>query len=413
MSKELKEKFENLKKEDLSIDLTRGQPSTEQFNLANNLNQVLGDDKNWFLSEDEQDCRNYPGGVEGLKEARDYFSKILGVSSDNVVVGNNSSLSLMNDVLRWLMLKGSSSVEEPWLGQSPKFICPVPGYDRHFHMLETIGIDLISVPLLADGPDVDKIKEIVEEDDLVKGMIAVPQYSNPTGITFSDDVVIALAKLKPKAKDFTIIWDNAYSIHDLTKDRVRVKNLLACCRDLGCPERAIMFSSTSKITFSGSGIGFMAMSSKNTEYFSKLFQTQYITPDKLNQLRHVKFFKSYDGGLEALMDKHAEILLPKFEAVQAVFEAELSEASYAKWSKPKGGYFINLDVQPGTANRVVELAEELGVKLTNAGATFPGGRDPENKNLRIAPSRPSLDEVKKAAEVVALSIKLAAGEVEE
>jgi len=402
---QIEKRYEELKGAGLSLDMTRGQPSEEQFALSNKLITALGEKD--YQCNSGTDCRNYPGGVLGLKEARELFGKIIGVPAEQTIVGNNSSLSMMHNVLSWLMLRGACGVEKPWFGRSVKFICTVPGYDRHFTMLESLGIQMIPVQLGEEGPDLEEIQKLVEKDDSIKGLITVPQYNNPTGLTFSDEVVIGLAELQPKASDFTIIWDNAYAIHDIENEAERVKNILACCRDLGCSERAIVFSSTSKVTFSGAGLGFMGASEANIKYFQKLFTSQMICPNKVEQLRQVKFFQKRKGGLEAHMKEHSKLVKPKFDAVYEALEKELSGTELARWSKPKGGYFISLDVPEGKAKKVVELAAEAGVKLTPAGATFPKGNDPKDENIRISPTRPPLEDVKKAAEVLALCVRLA------
>ena len=327
----VRERYEELKASGLALDMTRGQPSDEQFALSNKMITALGEDS--YKSKSGMDCRNYPGGVLGLEDAREVFGPIIGVPAEQTIVGNNSSLSMMHNVLSWLMLRGACGVEEPWFGKSVKFICTVPGYDRHFTMLESLGIEMIPAVLGDNGPDVKEIQQLVGNDASIKGLITVPQYNNPVGMTFSDEVVIELADLQPKAKDFTIIWDNAYAIHDIEKDNERVKNILSCCRDLGCPERAIVFSSTSKVTFSGGGLGFMGASEANIKYFQKLFTSQMICPNKLEQLRQVKFFEKLKGGLEAHMKEHAKLVKPKFDAVYEALDKELSGTELAQFQK--------------------------------------------------------------------------------
>ena len=404
----LKGRFEELKNSGLNLDITRGQPADDQFDLSLDLITALSQSE--YKSESGVDCRNYPGGVCGLKEARKFFGEVLGASAEETIVGNNSSLLLMNDVLRWYMLKGAPGVETPWFGQKAKIICPVPGYDRHFTMLETLGIEMITTEMDDEGPVMSQIEELVKKDKSIKGIVLVPQYSNPTGITFSDEVVDRLSQMKTAAEDFTIFWDNAYAIHHIVEEPRICKNLLLACKDAGNANRALMFSSTSKVTFAGAGLGFMSASIDVINYITKLFSTQFIGPDKFNQLRHLRFFEEYPDGLPGLMKRHAASVGPKFEAVQEILAQELGGTGLATWTQPEGGYFVSLDTKPGLAKRVVELASQAGVKLTAAGATFPGNNDPEDKNIRIAPTRPPLEEVKKATQVLAVCIKLASAE---
>jgi len=406
---DLKERYEQLKSAGLSLDITRGQPASAQFDLSAGLIDVLS--KEDFTSRDGVDCRNYPGGVTGLKEARELFAKVLDITPEETIVGNNSSLLMLNDVFRWIMIRGTAAANEPWQNQAAKMICPVPGYDRHFTMCQALGVEMLTCGMDSSGPLMDEVEKLAASDASVKGIVLVPQYSNPTGLTFSDEVVDRLAAMKTAAKDFTIFWDNAYAVHHLVDSPKIVKNLLRACEVAGNADRAIMFSSTSKITFSGAGLGFMGASLDNIKYFTKLFSTQFIGPDKFNQLRHVKFFESYSGGLEGLMKDHASLVKPKFDAVDEILTAELGEVgAIANWTKPEGGYFVSLDTAPGLAKRVVELAAEAGVKLTQAGATYPNGMDPKDCNIRISPTRPPLDEVRKAMEVLGVCVKLAAAE---
>lgn len=414
MSEDFKARYEELCSENLNLDITRGQPSVNQFDLSNEVLTTLSKDS--YISEDGVDCRNYGGGVLGIKEARELFSEVLGASVAETMVANNSSLNLMSDVLKWFFLRGVGEGKTPWVNAGAKMIAAVPGYDRHFTVCDSIGMELVSVQMLDDGPDMDAVEKLVASDPSFKSIILVPQYSNPTGCVFSDEVVDRLAGMKTAADDFRIIWDNAYAIHHLVESPRIVKNLLSACKEAGNPDRALMFSSTSKVTFASAGLGYMATSEANMKYLGGLFSTQIISPDKLNQLRHVKFLNAYPGGLSGLMRHHQESLAPKFLVVDEVLAKEFTESedekirSLAEWTKPEGGYFISLDVPKGLAKRVVELAGNAGVKLTQAGATYPHGNDPEDKNIRIAPSKPAVGEVKLATEVLAACVKLAASE---
>ncbi|MCL4148738.1 UNVERIFIED_CONTAM: hypothetical protein GTU68_052968 [Idotea baltica] len=388
----------------LELNMSRGQPSVEQFDLSNEMLETLGAKD--YIAEDGLDCRNYPGGICGLAEAREYFSKFLEVPSSQTLVGNNASIEIMQDILVWAMLRGLPGGTAPWSGQSPKFLCPVPGYDRHYTMLEALGIEMIPVALNEDGPDMEQVSKLVAKDASIKGIWCVPKYSNPTGITYSDEVVDALAQMKTAAGDFRIFWDNAYALHHFCEKPQVLKNLYASCEAAGNANRAYIFGSTSKITFAGAGLCYMGCSPENLAQLSELFGTQSIGPNKLNQLRHVRFLKAYPGGVEGLMKKHAEIVKPKFEAMLEVLEAELGGTELASWSKPEGGYFISFDTKPGMASKVVALAKETGVVLTPAGATFPYGKDEQDTNIRIAPTKPTLEEIKLAAEVIAVCVKV-------
>jgi DNA-binding transcriptional MocR family regulator len=351
--------------------------------------------------------RNYPGGQAGLPEARELFATILGVRPQEMIVGNNASLKLMSNTLMWALLRGLKDSERPWVNQSPKMIVMVPGYDRHFSLLDALGFEMVSVAITPDGPDMDAVEKLAAADPAVKGIIFVPTYSNPTGDTVSDETVRRLAGMKTAAADFTIFADDAYRVHHLSDDPAEPLNLLRACEAAGNPDRVYLFGSTSKITFAGAGIGFMASSEANVAYITRLTGFQSIGPNKIEQYRHVKFINSYPGGLEGLMRDHAALLRPKYEAVQEVLERELGSGRYATWTKPKGGYFVSLDTICPVADRVVELAKGAGVALTPAGATYPHEQDPNNSNIRLSPSRPPVAEVTQAMEVVALCVKLA------
>ncbi len=401
---ELKEKYSEYVSKKLSLDMSRGKPAPNQLDMSEGLLSVIS--KNEDVAEVKPDVRNY-GGLDGIPEMKQLFAEILGVAADEVIIGGNASLTMMFDMV-------SRSVTHGVLGQTPwykldevKFLCPVPGYDRHFGICECFGIKMINVPMTDKGPDMDVVREYVENDESVKGMWCVPKYSNPSGITYSDDTVRALAALKPAAKDFRIYWDNAYCVHDLSDEGDSLLNILDECRKAGNEDMCYIFASTSKISFPGAGVAAMAMSAANIAAAKKVMKYQMIGPDKINQLRHVKYFRNADG-IRAHMKKHAAILAPKFKIVTDTFEKELGGLDIAEWTTPNGGYFISLDVMPGTAKRVHKLMADAGVVMTGCGATFPYGVDPDDKNLRIAPSYPSESELKTAAEMLCLCTKLAA-----
>lgn len=386
--------------------MTRGKPSPEQLDLANALLSLPGDGD--FVSASKEDLRNY-GGLQGLSEARNLFAPMLGAPPDRVVVGNNASLAMMNDCIVWALLKGVPGSTAPW-SQTPQpaFLCPVPGYDRHFMISEEYCFRMLPVPLTGNGPDMDKVEELAA-DPSVKGMWCIPKYSNPTGEIYSPETAQRLAAMKTGAPDFRLFWDNAYAVHHLTEQRHEVDNILDLCQKANNPDRAFVFASTSKVTFAGAGLAFFASSAANVRWYLANAMKRTIGPDKLNQLRHVRFLKNEEGLLRH-MDAHRALIAPKFEAAIAALEKRLGGTGVAKWSKPEGGYFISVDVVEGTARKVVELAKEAGVALTPAGATWPGGRDPYDRTLRLAPTFPSLSDVRAASEVIALCILLAAVE---
>lgn len=406
----LEQRFEQFKAMNLSLSMARGQPCTEQFDLSNDLWAKFDAAKD-YQAESGLDCRNYPGGPYGLPEARAFFADVLGVRAEEIIVGDNASLQLMQNVLSWALIRGVSQDSIPWSKQeSVKVLCPVPGYDRHFTVCESLGIEMIPVPMTEQGPDTEVVQRLVATDASIKAIWCVPRYSNPTGIVYSDEVIDALASMPTAAEDFRILADNAYAVHHLDKNPPAMKNLLSACKGAGNPDRVLIFGSTSKVTFAGAGVCFFAASENNIEYFAKLFGTQSIGPNKINQLRHVRFLSSVEGGLEGHMQRHADIIRPKFEVVEEVLSAELGGSGLATWTKPRGGYFVSLDTQAGMATRVVEMAKEVGLTLTGAGAAFPYGKDPADSNIRIAPTRPSLSEVRLAMEILAVCIKLAAEE---
>ncbi len=398
----LDKEFAEIKKLNLKLDMSRGKPGADQLDLSMDmLKTVIGvcDCK----AENGFDCRNY-GVLDGLPECKALFAEMLEVRPENVIIGGTSSLNLMFDYIAQCMTKGAG--EKPWMQQGKiKFICNVPGYDRHFTICEHFGIEMINVEMTENGPDVEKIREIVK-DESVKGMFCVPKYSNPDGITYSDDTVRALAALKPAAKDFRVIWDNAYVVHDLTDTPDRLLNIFEACKAYGSEDMFVEFTSTSKISFPGAGVSAIAASDKNIQAIKARLSMQTISYDKMNQLRHVKYFKNLDG-ITAHMRKHAAIIAPKFKIVLDALDTQLKENDLARWTKPNGGYFISLNTTNCSAKRVGELCKELGVVLTSVGATYPYGVDAADRNIRIAPTYPTVDELKKAVEVLCLCIKLA------
>ncbi len=399
---ELSEQYEAIKQRGLNLDLTRGKPSTDQLNLSNGL---LGDIGEHALTD--ASLRNY-GGLLGIPEARKLFSQVIGVKPEETLVGGNSSLTLMYFAAHFAMHLGVHGAGSSWSQEGQiKMLAPVPGYDRHFSVSETLGIELIPVPLLKDGPDMDEVERLVKADPLIKGIWCVPRFSNPTGHVYSDAVVKRFAKLgKIAGANFRIFWDNAYAIHHLDAKAPQLGNIMDACRAEGTEDSVYVFGSTSKVTFAGAGVAFMGMSEKNLGTFSKQLGMTQIGPDKINQLRHVVFFKSYDDLLQH-MDQHAELLRPRFDAVLKGLESGLAGTGAGEWITPQGGYFISFDTLPGLATKVVAMAADAGVKLTPAGATFPYGKDPNDSNIRIAPSVPSVAEIEAATEVFVTCVKLA------
>jgi len=404
---ELQESYEAFQKKGLKLNLTRGKPSSAQLDLSAELLALPGEGK--YLAEGATDCRNY-GGLQGLAEARRLFAGMMGAPAEQVVVANNSSLALMHDCIAYALLKGTCDSTAPWGKQGEiAFLCPVPGYDRHFRICEDSGIRMISVAMREDGPHMDEVERLAGGDASIKGMWCMPKYSNPTGITFSDEVIGRLAAMKTAAPDFRLFWDNAYAVHHLTDERVGIANILELSARHGNENRALVFASTSKITLAGAGLGLFAASKENVKWLLARMMPRTIGPDKLNQLRHVLFLKNEAGILE-LMDQHRALIAPKFRKVLDVFAAKLARVPEVSWTRPKGGYFISLEVPKGCARRVVALAQEAGVELTPAGATHPYSQDAEDRTIRIAPTFPHLEEVAQAAEGVALCVLLAAAE---
>ncbi|MBN2194170.1 MAG: aminotransferase class I/II-fold pyridoxal phosphate-dependent enzyme [Polyangiaceae bacterium] len=400
-----RQRYEALKAKGLKLDLTRGQPGDDNFDLSNPMLTIV--DERTLVTPSKVALRNYPGGVAGLAEARELFAPVLGLTASETIVGNNSSLALLSNSLMWAMLVGVVGSPEPWCRTPTKFLVTVPGYDRHFTMLEQLGIEMIPIRMTGEGPDMDAVERTVANDPSVRGMVFVPTYSNPTGETVSDNVVRRLAAMPTAAPDFTIFADDAYVVHHLGDEPPRPLNLVRTCAEVGNPNRTYLYASTSKITFAGAGLGFLGSSTTNIAYLTNLMGTQTICPNKIEQYRHVLFLGGYAGGIPGIMKEHARILRPKFEAVDEILGRELGGSGLATWTRPQGGYFSSLDTTRPVANRVVMLAKEAGVALTPAGATYPGNRDPNNSNIRLAPTRPPLAEVRLAMEVVAVCIKLA------
>ncbi len=396
----LEERYNEFKARGLKLDMSRGKPCKEQLDLSVALNDVAD-----YVSNGV-DVRNY-GMLDGIPSCKKLFADLMGVKPENVIVGPTSSLNLMFDYVSQCYTHGAGST--PWCKlDKVKFLCPVPGYDRHFTILEHFGIEMINVDMKQDGPDMDAIEELVK-DPSVKGMFCVPKYSNPQGITFSDDVVRRIAALKPAAEDFRIVWDNAYCVHDLVEDGDKLLNIFDVLPEYGNDDMVVEVCSTSKITFPGAGVSAIIASDNNIKMIKSRLNAQVISYDKMNQHRHVVFFGDANGVLNH-MKKHAAILKPKFDIVIKTLNEELAGKGIASWFAPKGGYFISLDVMNGCAKRVGELCKEAGVTLTSVGATYPYGKDPNNKNIRIAPSFPPVDELSLAAELLCICTRLAAAE---
>lgn len=388
----------------LSLNMARGKPGAEQLDLVSDLLTVLSSAEDCM--DDGIDVRNY-GSLTGIASAKRLFAELLGTKPEEVLVGGNASLNLMYDLIAKAYTHGLLHSERPWSREpSVKFLCPVPGYDRHFKISQSFGMEMISIPMDENGPDMDKVEALVR-DPSVKGMWCVPKYSNPGGIIYSDAVIDRIANLKPAAPDFALIWDNAYFIHEFSGEFVPFRDMLTLCREAGSPDMVYEFASTSKITFPGAGVGVLAASVDNQKYIESLLTIETISYDKINQLRHVRFLKDKAGTL-ALMKRHAQILAPKFTAVLDALDEEIAPLGIANWTRPKGGYFVSLDAMPGTAKRVVALMKQAGVTLTGAGATYPLGMDPLDSNIRIAPTLPPVSELKLAMEILCVCLKVAA-----
>jgi len=399
--------YAELQARGLRLDLTRGKPSAEQLDLSNALLGLPGGDD--VRAADGTDCRNY-GGLAGLPELRSIWSELLGIPTAQLVAGGASSLTMMRDVLTYALLHGRQASPRPWTREEVvRFVCPVPGYDRHFTMLEALGIEMVTVDMTETGPDVDAIERLVATDPTVKGMWLVPTYANPTGDTTTLEVAARLAAMPAAAPDFTVMWDNAYAVHHLTEDEAKAVDILGLAAGSGHPDRFVVFASTSKITFAGAGVAFLAGSAGTVAWYLEHLAYGSIGPDKLNQLRHVRFLQDAEG-VRALMRRHRDILAPKFGAVQEILEARLGGQGVATWSRPLGGYFVDLNVVDGTARRVVALAKDAGIALTPAGSAYPHGDDPRDRNIRLAPSFPPVEELREAMEGVATCVLLAAAE---
>ena len=401
---DLEKQYADAKAKGLKLDMSRGKPAKSQLDLANDMITVLDSDTD-YTCEDGIDCRNY-GGLEGITEARRLMADVMGVPADQVIVCGNASLNIMYDTIIRSMALGVMG-ETPWCKlDKVKFLCPAPGYDRHFAITEHFGIEMIPVAMTENGPDMDVVEEYVNNDAAVKGIWCVPKYSNPQGISYSDETVKRFAALKPAAKDFRIFWDNAYCIHHLYDDvQDEILDIISECEKAGNPDIVYQFASTSKVSFAGGGISAIAASKANLDNIKKSMTIQTIGYDKVNQLRHVKYFKDLDG-IKAHMRKHADMMRPKFEAVVSCLESELGGLEIGSWIKPRGGYFITFESMEGCAKAIVAKCKEAGVVLTNAGACFPYGNDPKDSVIRIAPSFPTPEEMAQATELFVLCVKL-------
>ncbi len=402
----LEQQFNEYKAKGLKLDMSRGKPSPDQLDLSMEIMDHYG---NEYVSENGIDCRNY-GLLDGIPEAKAIFSEMLEVSSEQIIIGGNSSLQLMYDfVIRALQL-GVLGSEKPWCKYDKvKFLCPVPGYDRHFAICESLGIEMINIDYKSDGPDMDEVERLVSSDESIKGIWCVPMYSNPTGISYSDEVVRRFAMLKPAAKDFRILWDNAYCVHHLSDEHDKIINIIEECEKAGNPDMVVEFASTSKISFPGSGVAVIAASRANIDFIKSQLTFQTIGYDKLNQLHHVQYFRDINGIMEH-MKRHAAIVKPKFDAVLSALDREIAPLGIGEWNSPRGGYFISFDSLDGCAKRIVGLAKDAGVVMTGAGATYPYCRDPRDSNIRIAPTYPTVDELNLAMEIFCICVKLASVE---
>jgi DNA-binding transcriptional MocR family regulator len=404
---EQRRNYADLQGKKLALDLTRGKPSAAQLDLSNALLELPG--RGDFRDAEGTDTRNY-GGQHGLPALRAVFGELLGIPVPNLIAGNNSSLELMHDAVVFSMLHGGVDSPRPWVREPVvKFLCPSPGYDRHFAITESLGVEMITVPMRDDGPDVDMVEELVDADPAIKGMWCVPVFSNPTGAVYSWEVVRRLVQMKTAAADFRLFWDNAYPVHILTPEFPRLVDVLGLAAAAGHPHRPYVFVSTSKITFAGAGVSFFGGSLGNIAWYLQHSGKKSIGPDKVNHLRHLRFLRDADGVRQHML-RHQKVLAPKFELVLDILDKRLSESKTAAWTEPKGGYFISLDVLPGTARRTVALAKDAGIAVTQAGASFPYGKDPDDTNIRIAPSFPPLADLSEAIDGLATCALLAATE---
>lgn len=401
----LKQEYEAYKAMKLSLNMARGKPDTDQLNISQDILSIFSNIEN-CIAQDGTDCRNY-GLLDGIPEAKRFFANILAVEENELIVCGNSSLNLMYDTIVRCLLYGASENTTPWIKQGTiKFLCPAPGYDRHFAICQSLGIEMIPITMTKNGPDMDAVEALVASDPAIKGIWCVPKYSNPDGTTYSDETVRRFANLSPAADDFRIFWDNAYLVHDLYDEGDQLLNICELVRGTKNENIVYEFFSTSKITFPGAGVAVIASSKANINHIKSSLTVQTIGYNKLNMLRHVRYFKDTEGVLNH-MKRHAALLRPKFEAVIEAFDKELAPLDIATYSRPRGGYFISLDTLPGCASRVFNLMKEAGVTMTSVGATFPYGNDPEDKNLRIAPSFPPLEEIKIATKVLITAVKMA------
>lgn len=403
LAEELSTRYAELKDSGLKLDLTRGKPSAEQLDLSNELLTLPGDGRTTDAAG--TDVRNY-GGLHGLVEIRQIFGELLGIPTEQLIAADNSSLSVMHDSLVFALLHGRPG-GTPWAGQPRKILCPTPGYDRHFQLVEELGFELIPVDLSSDGPDLETIKKLVAADESIKAIWVVPTYANPNGAVYSEAVTRELVSMPTAAADFTILWDNAYAVHHLTDDEVTAVNVLGLAAEAGNPDRVFGYASTSKITFAGAGVSFFAGSPAIIDWYVRHLSKRTIGPDKINHLRHALYLKDAEG-VRTLMRKHRAIIAPKFEAVKQILTERLGSYGVATWTEPHGGYFVSLDVVDGTATEVVRLAKGAGIALTPAGAAFPYGKDPRDRNIRIAPTFPPLDQVTAAIDGLATCVLLAA-----
>lgn len=404
LKEELDARYTDAKSKGLKLDMSRGKPSAKQLNVTMGMLDVLNSSSD-LKAEDGTDCRNY-GLVDGIPEAKKLMADMMGTTPEHVIVYGNASLSIMYDQVSRAYTHGLLG-STPWVKlDKVKFLCPVPGYDRHFAITERFGIEMINIPMTENGPDMDMVEQYVNNDESVKGIWCVPKYSNPQGYTYSDETVKRFAALKPAAKDFRIFWDNAYVVHHLYEDKQdEILDIISECEKAGNPDMVFEFASTSKVSFPGSGIAALASSADNIAEIKKQLTIQTIGHDKINQLRHVRFFKNVEG-IRAHMMRHAEQMRPKFEATLEVLEDELTGLGIGTWTEPRGGYFISFDALEGCAKAIVEKCKEAGVTLTNAGATFPYGKDPKDSNIRIAPSFPTPEEMKQASDLFVLCVKI-------
>jgi len=400
----IQNRFDECKRQSLKLNIARGKPAAAQLDAVSDILEVLNDASDCIT--DGIDTRNY-GELAGLPCARAYWADVLGCKPEQTFAGGSSSLNLMFDVISRAYTHGLLHSERPWSKEDcVKFLCPSPGYDRHFRVTEFFGAELITVPMTAFGPDMDVVEDLVK-DPQVKGIWCVPKYSNPDGIIYSDETMRRFASLKPAAPDFVIMWDNAYCVHEFDGEYIDFPDIISLCAEAGNPDMVIEFASTSKITFSGAGISVLAASEANIAYFTKLFSVQMISHDKVNQLRHVKYLKDKAHTIE-IMKRHAAIMGPKFKAVINALDKEIKPCGFASWNNPQGGYFVSLNTMEGTAKRALALCSEAGLIMTPAGATYPYGIDPHDSNIRIAPSLPPVEELEKAMEIFCICLKLAA-----